>query len=644
MIPGEKKFRNYRINFTKREQIEPEEIFFDNSKIKEFEGGEVDAGKFERPIVHYTFTIFGMLQIAVLFFVGSLTAFIILNRGADYIAQAKYNSSRTTPIFPARGIIYSSDNRILAQNDIYFDVIVNVSQLDLSDFELRDLSSDIGTALSVEEEVIYRKFLEMKEQRFSEAPLFKGISREELKKLEQYIISAPFFEIRQINRRNYPFGSIFAHIVGYTGEASSIELSSRRSVFGQRVGKAGIEAFYDADLRGETGFFIRKVNAIGHIFSQELQQAPQAGKDIVLNVNAELQQKVTEILSAHAKNLQVDIAVAILLDPQNGRIISLVGIPSFDTNIFEQGVEQDIFENLISDRRKPLFNRAISGEYPSGSIIKPIIAAAALEEKLVTPDFLVYSGGAIHVPSVYDKDVIYEFKDWKQHGWTDMRKAIADSVNIYFYTIGGGYDKQEGLGIRKIEKYLREFGWGEILGVDLPSEKNGFIPSPKWKKEQKGENWYIGDTYLASIGQGDILVTPLQVAAATAVFANKGKLFTPRIVSNINGVAIEPKILNQDFISKDHLDVVREGMRRAVTSGSSQFLRDLPYMVAGKTGTAQTGRGRNHAWFTGFAPFEDPAIVITVLLDEGKNSNYAVRAAKDILEAYFKIYPQNSRD
>lgn len=641
----EKLFRKLRVSLSPREHIEPEEIFFDSQKLRQFEEGEeTETEKLETPISSFAFGIFEIVQIGVIVFIAAFTAFIVLGKGESYINQSYDNSSRASLVSPERGLIYSSDGKILAENETYFDLLVESAKLkeyEISASKFLELSNIIGADLNKSSQTIYNKFLNAETKSLSEYEIAKGISREKIAKIDSLIMDYPFLVVREAPHRNYPPGQAFSHILGYTGEVTSSDLLFGEYSRGERVGKVGVEAFYDGILRGEPGVLIREINSNGDVLNQELTKEPVRGKDITLYVNAELQEEVSRILKRHAEALGINSALAIVLDAKTGGIISMVSLPGFDSNLFEQGISEDEFNRLIQDLRKPLFNRAVGGEYPSGSTIKPIIAAAALEEDIVSPSFLVYADGAIEVPSVYDSNVVYEFKDWKVHGWTDIRKAIADSVNVYFYTIGGGYKDQEGLGIQKIEEYLKKFNWGEQLGVDLPGEASGLIPTPKWKKEQKDENWYIGDTYLTSIGQGNILATPLQIAASTLVFASKGILFSPRVVSKIGDDKVEPIIIDKGFISEENLQVVMEGLRMAVETGSSKYLSDLPFSAAGKTGTAQTGRARNHAWFTGFAPYEDAEVVVTVLLEEGDKSDYAVRVAKEIFNAYFDIYPQN---
>lgn len=637
------KLKKFRINLSPREQVEPEEIFFDSSKIREFDEGETETEKLEKEISSRIFGAFSAFQYLVVVSFIVFTAFYVFGKGSVYSQRAADNSSRAFPVFAQRGIIYSADGRILAENKTYFDVFILAPKLPRgknASRELGQLTQEIARAIGADEAEMEEKFESASSRRLSEASLFRGLEEADIIKLAPYLVANSYLEVRQTSRRKYLEDPTLSHIVGYTGEISSSELAlDGMFARGERVGKMGVEAYYDELLRGESGVLIRNIDSQGVSLSEELHKEAQPGADVTLSIDAAFQEEVHGILRTHMKSLGLVSAVAIVSNPQDGGILALVSVPAFSANLFEDGISRAELAELIADPAKPLFNRAISGEYPSGSTIKPIIAAAALEADLVTPDFLVYSAGAIEVPSVYDPEVLYTFKDWKAHGWTDMRRAIADSVNVYFYTIAGGYKDTPGLGIQKIEEYLKRFGWGKTLGIDLPGEATGLIPTPKWKKEEKGENWFIGDTYLTSIGQGDILVTPLQVAAATAVFANNGTLYAPKILARIGDADVAPEVISEQVASYSNIQVVREGLRRAVTDGSSKALASLPVEVAGKTGTAQTGRARNHAWFTGFAPYEEPEVVVTVLLEDGDKSDYAVRVARDIFEAYFDVMP-----
>jgi len=278
----------------------------------------------------------------------------------------------------------------------------------------------------------------------------------------------------------------------------------------------------------------------------------------------------------------------------------------------------------LHDPALPLFPRASRGEYPSGSTIKMVIAAAALQEHIVTPQTSILSTGGIRIGEWF-------FPDWKSggHGRTNLSKALAESVNTYFYMIGGGYQSFAGLGIDRLARYLKDMGLGSKTGIDLPNEKDGFVPDPEWKEKTKKEIWYIGDTYHVSIGQGDTIVTPLQVHAYTNYFANKGTSYVPHLVKSIT-----PQIYKKDIFASDIVNDVRLGLREGVLSGSSKRLSLLPVSSAGKTGTAQWSKDRApHAWFTGWAPFDDPKVSITVLIEEGEEgSRSAIQVAYEILK------------
>jgi penicillin-binding protein 2 len=293
-----------------------------------------------------------------------------------------------------------------------------------------------------------------------------------------------------------------------------------------------------------------------------------------------------------------------------------------------------------------LYNRAISGLYPPGSTIKPIVAAAGLQEGVITPQTIIHDTGAIDVPHKYNPNIVYHFVGWNKAGLgpVNLFSALALSSDIYFYYVGGGYKEFQGLGVENLIKYYKNFGLGEKLGIDLPGEASGIIPTPEWKETTKHEEWYLGDTYHISIGQGDLLVTPLQVAAWTACIASNGKLFRPflvkKIIDNNGNVMQESKgdIIREGFIKNEYIELVKKGMRETVLSGSAQSLSSLPYEIAGKTGTAQHGGSdKTHAWFAGFAPYDHPKVVILVLVEDGgEGSKVAVPIAGKILDWYFK--------
>jgi penicillin-binding protein 2 len=314
----------------------------------------------------------------------------------------------------------------------------------------------------------------------------------------------------------------------------------------------------------------------------------------------------------------------------------LVNLPSYDNNMFAKGISLDDYKTLITDPDKPMFNRAISGEYPPGSTFKLLVASAALQEGTITPSTTLDCPAAINIGS-------YRFPDWKTHGLTDVRKAIAESVDIFFYAIGGGWNGITGIGIDKIKKYADEFGLGRTLGIDIPGEAPGLVPDQAWKQNKLGEHWYVGDDYHCAIGQGFITATPLQIANYTAAVANGGTVYKPHLVTSIkknDGTEekIEPETLNRNFISESNLEVVREGMRQTVISGTAQPLKELPVQVAGKTGTAQFGgENKTHGWFTSFAPYDKPQIALAVLVEGGgEGFSTAEPVTKEVYQWYFE--------
>jgi len=434
--------------------------------------------------------------------------------------------------------------------------------------------------------------------------------------------------------------SSFSHILGYTGKISEkemVDLSEDYSPI-DYIGKTGLESSWETELKGRPGRKNIEVDALGRQKKIVNEVPAQDGVNLRLSLNGGLQEKSEAVARHYLQSMGLRRASVVIMDPRSGAILALVSLPAYDNNLFAGGISQADYDKFVNDPDRPLFNRAVSGEFPSGSTIKPIFAAGALQEKLISAATSFLSTGGLRIGEWF-------FPDWKAggHGITDVRTAIAQSVNTFFYYIGGGYGDFKGLGVSGLVKYARLFGLGEETGIDLPGERPGFVPTATWKEETKQEPWYIGDTYHFAIGQGDVLVTPLQVAAYTAAIANGGTLYKPHLVSQVldsgNQVVrdIPAVIVRRDFIDPDKLQIVREGMRETVTLGSARSLSSLPVAAAGKTGTAQWSTKKSpHAWFAGFAPYDDPDIAITVLVEEGVGGETsATPIARDILSWYY---------
>ncbi|MCJ7786954.1 penicillin-binding protein 2, partial [Patescibacteria group bacterium] len=604
----EKYLRNKKVKMRFKEDIEPQEVLLDSLAQKREEDLGISEKKIEVPLskkVLSTFYIVFLILILILF---AKTFQLQLLNGEKLSALAEKNKFIIYSIQATRGVIYDKDGNQLVFNKPSFDLAYTDAQK-LRICLQQNSDSSLCPELKTLEEVsliIKREIGELKEEiEKSELPTVifsKNLDHQTLILLEAKIASneLPGFQIERNFVRDYKEGPSFAHLIGYIGEINAEELKAdpeNYSIF-DYVGRTGLEKFYEEILRKNSGKLRLEKDALGNIISKEIIQLPGPGKSISLWLDSDLQKKIEEELGKVLKNVGAQKAAVVALDPKTGGVLSLVSLPSFDNNLFQKGADPETLQDLLEDpsELKPLFNRVIAGRYLTGSTIKPLIASAALEEKIISPDKKINDNqGFITIPNPWDPSSPTIKKDWTIHGWTDMRKAIAESCNVYFYTVGGGYGDQEGLGPTRIKKYLQLFGWGEETGIDLPGEATGFIPDKEWKKKTQGQGWWDGDTYNLSIGQGYLEITPLEVATAFSSIANGGKLFQPQVVQNIvdkekNIIEeFKPKLIRENFIDPENLQIVREGMREAVTYGSSVILNSLPVKAASKTGTAELG-------------------------------------------------------
>ena len=550
------------------------------------------------------------------------------------------NRLRIEAVTPARGLIEDRNGQILAENVSTFDI--SVTPIDLSpDKQLQDealgrVARITGEPLSELQNIINKS--SSPEQK---VVLVRDLSYEKAIALEIGMVDVPAIQVDRGQKRHYlntaQFQSL-AHILGYVGKISQDEygdLSKQGYQYSDQVGKTGVEDAYEKSLRGEPGQKVMEVDALGRVKRVVKDEQPENGTDLHLTISADLQKIAEQALRDGMEKAKVKQGSVIVMDPRDGSLLAVVSLPSYDNNIFAGSISSTAYAALIKNPENPLLARAWAGTYPSGSTIKPIYALAGLVEGVITPYTTVMSVGGIWLGQRL-------FPDWKAggHGLTNVRKAIAMSVNTFFYTICGGTDTFKGLGIERMQKWLKVMGMGSKLGLDVPGEATGFIPSPEWKLAKKGERWYVGDTYNVAIGQGDLLVTPLQIAAETAVIANGGKRIVPQFAKDISiqTVSSTPVADIQD------INEVRLAMRDTVLSGTAPSLRSLPFSSAGKTGTAQWRNDKpNHAWFTSFAPFDNPQVVVTVMLEEGgEGSSSATPVALQILKSWYQIMGQNS--
>ena len=604
---------------------------------------EPDTAKLERPLGRSSLSFFWIVACLALTLLVSKVFALTVVEGEKYQLASTQNSLRALVIPAPRGTIFDRFGKPLVYNVPSIDLVAVASDLPEDEQERTALKERLQKEFSLDRSFLDQTFDLLPPQSTQGAPLKEQLTQEEtlrfLGKRDQYA----GISLYKTTHRDYVDSAIFAHLMGYEGKIKPAELEEHPEyLLTDSIGKQGIEKSYEEILRGKHGYQQAEVDALGHVKRELGVINPLAGNDLVLNIDADLQKKIYDSLETTLVKAGASKAAAIAIDPRNGAVRAVVSLPSFDNNLFATGISQDDYQKLATDESKPLFNRALSGEYPPGSTIKPVLASAALSEGIITPEQEIESRGGIQVGNFF-------FGDWKAHGFTDIRRAIAVSSDVYFYSVGGGYGSVTGLGIERMKKYENLFGYGEITGIDFPSEANGFIPSPSWKKEKIGERWYIGDDYNSSIGQGYLTATPLQILNSIAAIANGGTLYAPRIGSSIKAadekiISIESQIIRKDFIRPDILQVVREGMRETVTEGTAQGLKDLPVEVAGKTGTAQFGSdSKTHGWFVSFAPYNNPELALIVLVEgQGTEETYnAVPVTKEVYQWYFERDKEN---
>lgn len=409
-----------------------------------------------------------------------------------------------------------------------------------------------------------------------------------------------------------------AHVTGFV----KYPLSDRIGVYYEENyrGRDGVERAYDDSLRGENGLKLRETDVFGEVTSESVVKKAIDGNPIVLSIDARLTEVLFEAIQSLAKDRGFVGGAAVLLDVRTGEIIALTSFPGYDQNIITAGVDQKAINFLINNPSKPFLNRAIGGLYTPGSILKPIIALAALNEHLISPTKQILSTGSITVKNPYDPSKPSVFKDWKAHGWTDMREALAVSSDTYFYSIGGGFGDQKGLGITALDRYFRLFALTEKTGIELLGEASGVIPTPEWKKQKfDGEIWRLGDTYITAIGQYGTQITPLNAARFISAIANGGNILRPSLLLGGNTEPVERTVQFDD----EDWKVVREGMRAGVTHGTSVGLNVSYVKAAAKTGTAEIGSGKLyvHSWSVGFFPFENPRYAWAIVMEKGPSSN-----------------------
>lgn len=545
-----------------------------------------------------------------------------------------------------RGVIYDRNKKVLARNVASYDLNIIPFELPREEEKRMAIYAAISPIIKITVSDIKDQVIEAQKKYFLEPLVLKdNLDRQTALILESKTINMPGVTVERNAVRNYVDKSL-SHLLGYVGRINAAEYETRKDDYFMTdyLGKSGIETVYEKQLRGQFGEESIEVDAAGNAKKTLATKEAIAGNSVVLSIDRGLQDVAATELKKSLNGAHGKAGAVVALDPRNGQVLAMLSYPYFDGDLFTKGISSKNYSKLINDKNRPLFNRAISGAYPPGSTIKIVHAAAGLEEKVVTPSTSFYCPGRLSITNIYDPSIVYSFRCWKLagHGPENVTQALKNSCDVYFYTLGGGYKDFKGLGLARLNKWESKFGLGKLTGIDLPDEVAGLVPNEKWKQENIKESWYTGDTYNLSIGQGYLLTTPLQVASYTMAVANGGTLYTPQVLNSVldtNGNIVQqftPKIDAQGIASNDSLGIVRQGMRQAVTEGTAWRLADLPFTSAAKTGTAQfagSTYGHEHAWFTCFAPYDNPQIVITVLAEaSGEGATWSAPVAKAMLQ------------
>lgn len=554
------------------------------------------------------------------------------------------NRVRLKALPPTRGLIYDRNGVVLADN-------LPAYRLEIVREEVEDLGA---TLLGLQEYVEIsdfeiKKFEQASQRRrpFESVPLLLNLSDDEVARLAVNLHRFKGVEINARLTRNYPLGKHAVHALGYVGRIDERDLSrvDEASYAGSsHIGKLGLEKYYENDLHGEVGFQRVEVNAAGRTLRVLDEQPPIAGHNLHLTIDSALQQLAEDLFANERGSV-------VALDPTNGEILALVSMPSFDPNLFVNGISFKDYSALRDSSQRPLFNRALTGQYPPGSTTKPFFGLAGLEYSVIGHKQTVFCGGYYLLPNEERR-----YRDWKKegHGKMNLDDAITQSCDVYFY------DLSYSLGIDRMSEFMKQFGFGRKTDIDSTGEQPGLMPSREWKRQARGMPWFPGETLITGIGQGALLATPLQLASGTGALAMKGKRFRPHLVRSIEYPAdhqelkIEPQLAGEYVLKKtlnwQHVIDAMVNVVHGLRGTAHRISRGALYKIAGKTGTAQVfgiaqdeeydeenvaKRLRDHALFVGFAPADDPKIALSVIVENGGHgSSTAAPIARQMMDAY----------
>jgi penicillin-binding protein 2 len=558
-----------------------------------------------------------------------------------YRTQSDRNRVQLQPLPPKRGLIYDRNGVLLAENLPSYSLTLVKEQVS----GLDDTIALLQQLIDIDDDEISKFKHQLRRHRpYAAIPLKLKLSEEEIAIISVNRYRLPGVDVDAQLARRYPQGELFAHALGYVGRINVQEQLSIDEVNysgTNEIGKTGIEKYYESLLHGIVGYQNVETNARGRVLRVLERTAPEPGVDLTLHLDAYVQQVAFEALGDQRGSV-------VAIDPRNGGIIAMVSTPSFDPNMFVGGISSKQYSVLRDSVDLPLFNRSLQGQYPPASTIKPIYGLAGLHYGLVTPETAIADPGWYKLPN---DDRLYRDWTWQLkksgHGKTvALEQAIVESCDTYFY------DLAYRMGIDRIHEFMEPFGFGHKTGVDNTSERSGLLPSREWKQVYKRLPWFPGETLNVGIGQGYLLVTPMQLAVSTMTMANQGRHFTPRFLAAKGGKVEAPIELPKIEVADKHWQSVHTAMRNVVhgqRGTANRINRGAQYRMAGKTGSAQVvgigqdevydveevaKRRRDHGLFVGFAPLEDPKIVVAVIVENGEHGSWVTPIARKVFDAW----------
>ena len=615
----------------KKNEIELEDILTDHASEEDF---------LEVPVGDRAFRNLALL--AVILSAVILWQIFSLNviQAAFYDQRALINMSDPNVQIAPRGIIFDRYGAALVQNQAAFNVFLVPRSLPTDTTGRLQVIQQAAGILGLDEATILQN-LSAKDWSLSDRMLLKAdVSHDELVALSA--ANLPGVDVESGFKRAPVVPLDFSHILGYVGLVNEADLQKNPDLTPEdQIGRAGLEAEYDKYLRGTDGEKVVVANAAGQAQNERTLRLPEPGDNITTYIDAPLQEFFYQSLVNDLQRLGKTVAVGIAMNPQNGQVLALVDIPSYDPGNIAAA---------IKDPNQPLFNRAIAGLYNPASTIKPLDAIAALVSGTLDPNHEIFSPGYLDVPNPYDPSHPTRFLDWQYQGWVNLYSALAKSSDVYFYEVGGGFGNQPGLGITRLHQWWQNFLLDQPTGIDLPGEKSGFLPTPTWLENTLHTPWTLGQTFNVSIGQGNLVITPIELLDYISAIANGGKIYKPEIMDQITTPDGQVVVQNQPYVRADlaqefptfskWLPDVQKGMIDGVQKpyGTSYMLHDLPMSAAAKTGSAQVKDNKEtNAFFVGYAPAENPQIAVLVLVENAVDGTLnAVPVANQVMAWYYK--------